>query len=670
MKNLLTYITKSSKLIVVYLITVIVAGSILTYLGINTISNFKELTEKRITEEEKFLIENYRQEFHNSLENLVADLHKNNNIDSLLADGDDFKNVNKLVNDYLIFNNNGALTRPHYFDNTIGASNKITLASFTKRYQQAEKSEFILRNYTDAEKVYLSCLKYAGDKSDSAKVYNAIARVCIKSGDQKRALDLCKKIINKFPDASNAFGFPYAYFSLNQSVKLTDVDLKREVEELLVDFLNNLANNQIPYTDTTTDMISAIQNESNDIENKETQKQIDSLSKIIQRRIIAIHDYKNVLRSIINKEEEAELPLPLNNFFVVVNEYNNNEIVLLDQSDKNSAGYIVPLRNIDSLVALDINQISTKFDYEIALAGADIKGSFLDGESIIQNNFSPFFKSKVIQVKLKNPDIIEKYVFERKITTAVGLFLLCGAMLIGLFTLVRDEKRKKQMSRLRSDFVSNVTHELKTPLTSINMFAESILLGRVKSEKDLKKYANVIVKESERLKRMINNILDFSKKENNKLSYHPKACDLVEVVDATMKEMNYWLEINKFEVTLDLQQKIIAVIDPEGIKQVLSNLISNAIKYSVIKKKLIVRLYKKEGKAFIEVEDYGIGIPKEKQKNIFEKFYRVNSDKNENIGGTGLGLTVSKDIIEAQNGKLLVSSIINKGSTFTIELNI
>lgn len=223
---------------------------------------------------------------------------------------------------------------------------------------------------------------------------------------------------------------------------------------------------------------------------------------------------------------------------------------------------------------------------------------------------------------------------------------------------------------MRSDFVSNVTHELKTPLTSINMFAESILLGSVKSEKDLKKYANVIVKESERLKRMINNILDFSRKENDKLTYHLKECDLLEVVNATMEEMNYWLGINKFEVTLDLQKNVIAVVDPEGIKQVLSNLISNAIKYSDFKRKLIVRLYKKRGKAVIEVEDCGIGIPEEKQKSIFEKFYRINSKKNENIGGTGLGLTVSKDIIEAQNGKLLVRSKINEGSTFTIELNI
>ena len=670
MKNILTYITKGSKLIIIYVITVIVAGSILTYLGINNISNFKELTEKRITEEEKDVIENYRLKFQNTIENLVVDLNKKYPIDSLSSDEDDFENDHILVNDYLIMNKNGALIRPHFIENTFTPKNKRSLPAFTKKYQQAEKSEFALRKYTDAEKQYLSALKYASDKSDSAKVYNAAARVCVKSGDQKRALDLCKRIINRVKDATNEFGFPYAYFSLDQLIKLTDKNLKSEVQELLGDFLTGLTNNQIPYNNATSDIIIAIQNELNKIENKETRKKIDSVCKIINRRIITIHEYKNSLQAIIKKEEGTELPLQLLNFLVVLNEDNNNEVVLLHQSDEYSVGYTLPLRNLDSLVTIELSQTPTKFEYDIQLVDGNINSSFLNSDGIIQNIFSPFFKNKVIQVKLKNPNIIEEYVFERKMTTAIGLFLLFGAMLLGLFTLIQDEKRKKRMTMLRSDFVSNVTHELKTPLTSINMFAESILLGRVNSEKDLKKYSNVIVKESERLKRMINNILEFSRKENDKLTYHLKECDLLEVVNSTMEEMNYWLEINKFEVILDLQQNIIAKVDPEGIKQVLSNLISNAIKYSDIKKKLIVRLFKKGGKAIIEVEDHGIGIPEEKQKSIFEKFYRINSKKNENISGTGLGLTVSRDIIEAQNGKLLVSSILNKGSKFTIVSNI
>ena len=154
MKNLLTYAIKSSKLIIVYLITVIVAGSILTYLGINNISNYKELTEKRITEEEKSVIENYRLQFQYNLENVAADLNKNNHIDTLWSDSDDFKNNNALVTDCLIFNKYGALTRPHFIESAWRSNVKVSQSSFTAKYQQAEHSEFVLRNYTRADEQY------------------------------------------------------------------------------------------------------------------------------------------------------------------------------------------------------------------------------------------------------------------------------------------------------------------------------------------------------------------------------------------------------------------------------------------------------------------------------------------------------------------------------------
>ena len=169
---------------------------------------------------------------------------------------------------------------------------------------------------------------------------------------------------------------------------------------------------------------------------------------------------------------------------------------------------------------------------------------------------------------------------------------------------------------------------------------------------------------------MINNILEFSRKENEKLKYETQDTNLSEIVNSTVDEMNYWMEINKFNVVLDIKQNINAKVNSEGIKQALSNLISNAIKYSGEKKKLIIRLIQKETSALIEVEDFGIGIPEDKLELIFEKFYRVNSEENETTSGTGLGLTVTRDIIEAQNGKLLVQSTLGKGSKFTIVLNI
>jgi signal transduction histidine kinase len=184
------------------------------------------------------------------------------------------------------------------------------------------------------------------------------------------------------------------------------------------------------------------------------------------------------------------------------------------------------------------------------------------------------------------------------------------------------------------------------------------------------KYTNIIVKESEKLKRMINNILEFSRKENDKLSYKLEKSNLTDVVNSTLKEMDYFLEINKVEVNLSIENNIFANVYGEGIKQALSNLISNAVKYSSSNKKLNVKLFRSASEIFLEVEDFGIGIPPEKLELIFEKFYRVNSTENETASGTGLGLTVTKAIIEEQHGKLLVKSTLGKGSKFTIVLDV
>ncbi len=271
-----------------------------------------------------------------------------------------------------------------------------------------------------------------------------------------------------------------------------------------------------------------------------------------------------------------------------------------------------------------------------------------------------------MQVSLKNENIINEAVLKRQVTYGIGLFIFLGTMVLGLYLLIQDVNREKRMNQLRADFVSNVTHELKTPLTAINMFAEAMNMRQDNLDSKQKKYTTIIVKESEKLKRMINNILEFSKKENNKLSYKLERSNLTDIVSSTIKEMDYFLEINKIDVHLNIAADIYANVYPEGIKQALSNLISNAIKYSLKNKRLNIQLFKKDKEIFIEVEDFGIGIPKDQQDRIFEKFYRVNSNENETVSGTGLGLTVAKDIIEEQHGKLLVESTFGKGSKFTI----
>jgi len=142
---------------------------------------------------------------------------------------------------------------------------------------------------------------------------------------------------------------------------------------------------------------------------------------------------------------------------------------------------------------------------------------------------------------------------------------------------------------------------------------------------------------------------------------------LASLLTTAIHEFDYWFEKEGFEVVSELDDQIEAKVDPEKMKQVFENLLNNAIKYSTITKKIITRLYLNINKIHIEIEDQGIGIHENQLSQIFEKFYRINH--KESISGTGLGLTVVKEIVEAHNGKILVNSEVGKGSKFSIILN-
>jgi signal transduction histidine kinase len=165
---------------------------------------------------------------------------------------------------------------------------------------------------------------------------------------------------------------------------------------------------------------------------------------------------------------------------------------------------------------------------------------------------------------------------------------------------------------------------------------------------------------------MINNILEFSKMEKGRPEYHFVNSNLSSIIKSAIREMNYWFEKENFEIVTELDENINAEVDPDKMKQVIENLLSNAIKYSTDIKKIYIRLFRKTGQICIEIEDSGMGIPEDKLSRIFEAFYRI--DQKDNISGTGLGLTVVKEIIEAHNGRIAVISKPGKGSKFTVAI--
>ncbi|MCK4853650.1 MAG: hypothetical protein KAT31_05300, partial [Bacteroidales bacterium] len=282
---------------------------------------------------------------------------------------------------------------------------------------------------------------------------------------------------------------------------------------------------------------------------------------------------------------------------------------------------------------------------------------------------SPYFPGHQILIKLKNESLIDEFIKRRSWIYGIALTLLLGGMILGVLLILRDISREEHLAQLRSDFISNVTHELKTPLTSVQLFTESIILNRVKSEADIKEYLRIILKETESLKRMINNILDFSKKEKGKQEYNFEKINVTALVNMAMHDLDYWLVEKKFSLETQIEDNVTAAADPDALKQAIINLLSNAIKFSRNRKEIFVGLRKEAETIMIEIADKGIGIPDDQMDLIFDDFYRIGQKNAEDISGTGLGLTMVKEIVEAHHGKILVESKLNEGSKFTIILN-
>jgi signal transduction histidine kinase len=234
-----------------------------------------------------------------------------------------------------------------------------------------------------------------------------------------------------------------------------------------------------------------------------------------------------------------------------------------------------------------------------------------------------------------------------------------------------ETERLEELNKLKTYFVSSVSHDLKTPLTSIKLFAE-----RLKSSQDLSlekkhNYLEIIEGESDRLTRLINNVLDFSKIEQGVQQYIFSSTNLVEVVKKVLATMEYQFKLNEVKVDVKYSADQISVtLDEDAVSEALINILSNSIKYSTNNKEINILVKADEEQAIVELEDKGKGIAEEDLVNIFEPFFRSNDMKVEKAGGAGLGLTIVKDIMDAHKGTINIKSKINYGTKVILKFPI
>ncbi|HZK01891.1 MAG TPA: ATP-binding protein [Anaerovoracaceae bacterium] len=240
----------------------------------------------------------------------------------------------------------------------------------------------------------------------------------------------------------------------------------------------------------------------------------------------------------------------------------------------------------------------------------------------------------------------------------------------GMIVVLLDITEQHKLENMQRDFVANVSHELKTPLTTIKSYTETLLETEINDSQIITRFLNIIDEEADRMNRLVRELLQLSKLDYKQEKWFKKDTNLVNVVKAALTKVEITAENKELKINpiFDSDQRVITVIDRDGIDQVLLNVLSNAIKYTPEGGGIDVDVFREDGQAKVTISDSGIGISENEIPRIFERFYRIDKARSREMGGTGLGLAIAKQIVEEHRGEIYVQSKPGKGSKVIINL--
>jgi two-component system phosphate regulon sensor histidine kinase PhoR len=313
-------------------------------------------------------------------------------------------------------------------------------------------------------------------------------------------------------------------------------------------------------------------------------------------------------------------------------------------------------------------------DFWVRLLHTVNESIFILSQKELETGITPDLKGALwlipeieIAIGLKNETI--KNMVESRVNDGKRLFAIMLVLLLaGFWFLYSSIRREIKVTQIKSEFIQNVSHEIRTPLALINMYIETLEMGRVKTHEKVQEYYRIINNETNRLTRIVDKVLNFSKLENNKRELHFEACDLNRVSQQVLDTYAYHLVDKGFCIQFNPHKPLSQVYcDSGAVAEALINLIDNAVKYSNNSREVALSTGQNKRYVYVEVRDYGMGIAKKNQKLVFDKFYRVTNQQLANqVKGTGLGLALVRETMKNHQGKVSLSSKLNEGSTFRL----
>ena len=639
--------------ILLFLIAVIVPSLVLLVLSIRMITEERELAEKRLVDEQRRRAADVRQELLTRLEGIKLREEQALSPKSDSAQAAEYSDPSVVLVGRVV---EGRLILPWEANSATDQSQQLlNEPAFAQKIQQGENEELAAKQFEPAVASYRQALRAAHHPIQAHYAELLLARALAKLGRRDEAIQHYRHILAAPANVIDEQGVPFSLYAAERladsvsdkpiilSLINVELDRHRWLPPTEVYMIRGLAD-RLTAESSGADLSSSV---------RQAQEKIAAEIRLLEEALALQNDFANLrLRSSAGQTQRVDplwVPYGTDAWLIsaITNVAGDPQAAIAVRFDDVSA-------SLDSLRT----QVSDS-------AARLIVGSESKGESLGDN----LPGLRVLFIANAN-DASRRWSLQRAFYL-VALILVLSITSFGAYLFWLDMKREMRMVELRSQFVSSVSHELKTPLTAIRMFAETLRMGRATNQRTQNEYLDTIVNESERLTRLLNNVLDFSKIEQGKKTYHQTSTSLAEVVQTAVRALEYPLSQEGFELHVAIEDNLPPVrVDRDAVQQAILNLLSNAMKYSPGSREIDLRLQGRNGEVVIQVTDQGIGIAPEERIRIFEKFYRAGTPENKMIPGTGLGLTLVEHMANAHGGRVEVESRVGEGSTFSIYLPI
>ncbi len=699
---------KQFRILSLFILGVGVPSLLLGYLAFRGIRNDQALLEKEKREELQSLAKTITLEIENRIsqtEQAFLDLLRGEaeqETPNFMLKMSEFRDQNPLIKEPFFYDNQSGIQFPvaKLLYSSDGSAEPLTSpplsSNLSRIFYAGQQAEFQQKNYRTALSYYQQAFRLASNSRTKGELLNAAARVQKKSSLFQEAIDTYKVVTEKYGQENLSTGVLLGiaarleigslYFLLENpsSAGQTFVDLYRillqslwKLERAQYIFFTQSLKGSLDDIFSESPLSSNLESLKKDylqlVDEEKAQKEMTEELLVFQERagsdLLSIAAQESGWTQNLTQRFTLEIG---RKFFltVLVKETSGNKTqnskykgLLIDQNSMASEIKARILENLNS---------AKKAGWIILDRGGEpiLSSEVLPVGSInAQTNFKGNFPDWQLHLFQQDSRLFESFLSSRRGIYFFMFLLIGGILIFGLILTVRTVSRELELARMKSDFVSTISHEFKSPLTSIRQLAEMLQSGRIPSEKRRQKYYDVLVEQSERLSLLTENVLSFAKMEEGKKDLRFESVDFGVLLEDIVSAIQDRVSHDGFELELKMESSLPAIrIDSSSITQGVTNLIDNAIKYSGELKRVIVRVFVEENMLAISVRDFGMGIKKEELNRIFDRFYRGGDELTRTVKGSGLGLTLVKQIAEAHKGNVSVESESGQGSTFTIKL--